>query len=78
MKNIKAFITTELKGLERGFVATPACRENLEAFMQANHGSNDFLLMQMAIQYGAKIALENVAEAVAMAEQGIVYAGQAE
>jgi hypothetical protein len=78
MTQVKEFIATELTQLERGFVATPACRENLEAFMQANHGSNDFLLMQMAIQYGAKIALENVAEAVAMAEQGIVYAGRAE
>ena len=69
MTQVKEFVTSELKGLERGFVATPACRDNLEAFMHANNGSNDFLLMQMAIQYGAKVALENVALLIATAEK---------
>lgn len=62
MKNVKEYVAAELKGLERGFIATPESRENLEAFAKANHGSMDIVLMQMAIQYGAKLALENVQE----------------
>jgi hypothetical protein len=60
MTKVKEFVAAELKGLERGFIATPETRENLEAFAKANQGSMDIVLMQMAIQYGAKIALENV------------------
>jgi hypothetical protein len=62
MTNVKEFVTAELKGLEKGFVATPSSRESLEAFAKANGGSMDILLMQMAIQLGAKMALENVLE----------------
>jgi len=62
MKNVKEFVAAELKGLERGFIATPSSRENLEAFAKSNQGSMDIVLMQMAIQFGAKIALENVQE----------------
>jgi len=60
MTNVKEFVTAELKGLEKGFVATPSSRESLEVFAKANGGSMDLLLMQMAIQLGAKMALENV------------------
>jgi hypothetical protein len=60
MTKVKEFVTAELKGLEKGFVATPTSREALEAFAKANGGSMDILLMQMAIQLGAKMALENV------------------
>ncbi len=62
MTQVKEFVAAELKGLERGFVATPDSREALEAFARANQGSMDIVLMQMAIQYGAKLALENVQE----------------
>ena len=68
MTKVKEFIAVELKQLERGFVATPETLETLMAFCRANNGSNDFLLMQMAIQYGAKAALENVAESIALIE----------
>jgi hypothetical protein len=64
MKNVKDFVAAELKGLERGFIATPESREQLEAFAKANQGSMDIVLMQMAIQFGAKLALENVQEAL--------------
>ena len=64
MKNVKEFVAAELKGLERGFIATPESREQLEAFAKANAGSMDIVLMQMAIQFGAKLALENVQEAL--------------
>jgi hypothetical protein len=60
MKNVKEFVAVELKGLERGFIATPESAEQLEAFARANQGSMDIVLMQMAIQYGYKLALENV------------------
>ena len=48
--------------MNRGIVATPNTREELEAFAKANQGSMDIVLMQMAINYGYKIALENVQE----------------
>jgi hypothetical protein len=48
--------------LNRGIVATPKSREDLEAFAKANQGSMDILLMQMAMNFGYKMALENVQE----------------
>jgi hypothetical protein len=62
MTKVQEFIATELKGLNRGIVATPNRREDLESFAKANQGSMDILLMQMAINFGYKIALENVQE----------------
>ena len=62
MENLKEFFEAQFKMLDRGIVATPSSRENLEAFAKANGGSMDILLMQMAINYGYKIALENVQE----------------
>jgi hypothetical protein len=61
---MKEILAAEFKRLQGGIVATPESREDLEAFAKANHGSMDILLMQMAIQYGYKIALENVLEEV--------------
>ena len=62
MTQVKEFVAAELKGLEKGFIATPDSREALEAFAKANGGSMDLVLMQMAIQLGAKMAYENVQE----------------
>ena len=56
MKNVNAFIEVELAKLGRGIVATPD-EDYLNRFTDANHGSNDFLLVQMAKQYGYKLAL---------------------
>jgi hypothetical protein len=64
MKKVTEYIDNQLKSLDRGFVATPATAEDLEAFARANNGSMDIILMQMAIQYGYKLALENVVEAL--------------
>ena len=58
--NIQDYIKEEMRKLDKGIVATPKDREYLESFAEANHGSMDLLLMQMAVQYGYKIALENV------------------
>ena len=64
MKKVTEYIDNQLKTLDRGFVATPETANDLEAFARANGGSMDIVLMQMALQYGYKIALENVAEAI--------------
>ena len=56
MKEITTFIEVELAKLGRGIVATPD-EDYLDQFTDANHGSNDFLLVQMAKQYGYKLAL---------------------
>ena len=56
MKNVSTFIETELTNLDRGIIATPD-EDYLDRFTDANHGSNDFLLMQMSKQYGYKLAL---------------------
>ena len=61
MQELNTFIETELKSLSRGIVATPT-EEYLEKFTQANHGSGDFLLMQMSKQYGYKLALLAIRE----------------
>jgi len=63
--NIQDYIKDEIKRLDRGIVATPQDRDYLEAFASANNGSNDILLMQMAINFGYKIALENIQEELA-------------
>ncbi len=57
------FIEDNLKSLDRGIVATPT-REYLEGFASANHGANDFLLMQMALNLGYKLAMEQVKEVI--------------
>jgi len=59
---VKEFLDNKNKMLDRGIVATPYDREYLASFAQANNGSNDFLLMQMAINFGYKLALEDVEE----------------
>jgi len=59
---MEKFFEEQFKMLNRGLVATPNSREDLEAFAKANQGSMDILLMQMAINFGYKIALENVQE----------------
>ena len=56
------FFEQQFKMLNKGLVATPNTREDLEQFAKANGGSMDILLMQMAINFGYKIALENVKE----------------
>ena len=58
-EKIKDFVESELKMLDSGIVATPR-EEVLDMFAQANNGSNDFLLMQMAKNYGYKLALLNM------------------
>ena len=62
MLELKKYLKEQYKMLDRGIVATPDSREYLEGFANANGGSADLILMQMAMNYGYKIALENVEE----------------
>jgi hypothetical protein len=57
---MKDYIKSELAMLDRGIVATPRTREDLESFAKSNNGCCDILLMQMAMNYGYKLALENL------------------
>jgi hypothetical protein len=59
---IEEFIGKEIDSLDRSIVATPETRENLDSFARANRGSMDMVLTQMAVQYGYKLALENVSD----------------
>ena len=59
---MEEFFKAQFKMLDRGIVATPKTREDLEYFAKSNHGSMDILLMQMAMNFGYKMALENVQE----------------
>lgn len=60
--DVKDYIDSQLSSITRGLVATPESRENLDSFASSNQGSMDHLLTQMAVQYGYKIAMENVLE----------------
>ena len=70
MNKVTDYINKELKKMDRHIVATPETREFLESFSQANQGSMDMVLTQMAVNYGYKIALENVADEI-QAQHGI-------
>lgn len=59
---VEEYIGKEIDSLSRSLVATPETRENLDSFAKANHGSMDYLLTQMAVQYGYKLALDNIAD----------------
>jgi hypothetical protein len=56
---MEKYIDNELSKLDRSIIATPTT-EYLEGFTKANNGSNDFLLMQMAKNYGYQLALLNI------------------
>tara|TARA_R110002049_G_scaffold234798_1_gene408117 strand:+ start:54 stop:206 length:153 start_codon:yes stop_codon:yes gene_type:complete len=40
-------------------IQTPETFEQLEQFAKANGGSNDWVLMQMALQFGYKMGLKD-------------------
>jgi hypothetical protein len=64
MSKLDEIIDKELKIFDRSIVATPSDREKLDAFAAANHGVNDFLLTQMAVQLGYVTALKFIKEEV--------------
>ena len=68
-KDVQEIFAIEFKRLQGGLVATPDSREDLESFARANQGSMDIVLMQMAIQFGYKMALENIQEGLELLEK---------
>ena len=66
MEKVLEFVDSRMSELNRGIVATPNSIEYLESFAKANNGSMDMLLMQMAIQYGYKMAMEDITEIVVL------------
>lgn len=60
MNELKELIAARMNQLNKGIVATPDSREYLESFAKSNQGSADFILMQMAINFGYKMAMEDV------------------
>jgi len=60
MKDVKEFVEGMQKNLKQGIIATPESQDQLLAFAKANNGSADLVLMQMAIQFGMKIAFQSV------------------
>jgi len=60
---MKQYIKNELDKLDKGIVATPN-QDYLLQFTEANKGSNDYLLMQMAKNFGYKLALLNMQDAL--------------
>jgi len=62
---MEKYIKDELAKLDRGLVATPTV-EYLVNFAEANNGKNDLLLMQLAKNYGYKLALLNVENEIAV------------
>ena len=60
---MKEYIDNELKKLDRGLVATPT-EDYLDDFAKCNQGANDFLLMQMAKNYGYQLALLNIKDKI--------------
>ena len=57
---IKEYLEQEASKIDRSIVATPESREELEAFATACGGSGTLVMMQMAIQFGYKMALDAV------------------
>jgi hypothetical protein len=58
-KELTEYIDKELGNLEKSMVAAPN-RDYLEQFAKANHGNMDLLLMQMSMNAGYRMAMENV------------------
>jgi hypothetical protein len=59
MSKIDEIIDKELAIFDRSLVATPSNRDRLDQFAQANNGSADILLTQMAVQLGYITALKD-------------------
>ncbi len=63
MKELREYIDLEIKSLDKSIVATPT-EEYLDYFAENNYGSSDFLLMQMAKNFGYKLAMQNIEDKI--------------
>ena len=64
MEEVKQFIKDQKDVLEKSIVATPKNRQRLEQFANANGGVSDIILMQMSIQFGYIMAIEEFEEII--------------
>lgn len=69
-KTIK-IIDEKLALLDRSIVATPT-EEYLNSFAEANHGTNDLLLMQLSKNFGYKLAMEEIKHELSKSDNGKV------
>jgi len=60
MNKVNKIIDEELTIFNKGIVATPQDREALDSFANANQGSSDIILTQMAVQFGYNEALKRI------------------
>ena len=65
---LEVYLEEEFNMLDSGLVATPD-EKYLESFSKANQGSNDFLLMQLAKNFGYKLALLNIQDEIKAIEE---------
>ncbi len=63
MKELREYIDLEIESLDKSIVATPT-EEYLDYFAENNYGSSDFLLMQMAKNFGYKLAMQNIEDKI--------------
>jgi len=70
MTQVKEYIDNEISKLDRG-IYPPPNEDYLLQLTEANNGSNDYLLMQMAKNYGYKLALLNVENEIYKIIKGI-------
>ena len=59
VSKIQQWLNDQQQMLDRGIVATPT-EKYLESFTEANNGSMDLLLVQLAKNYGYQLALDNL------------------
>ena len=59
VSKIQQWLNDRQEMLDRGIVATPT-EKYLESFTEANNGSMDLLLVQLAKNYGYQLALDNL------------------
>ena len=64
VKKLNEYFESEFGKLDRSLIATPKTRENLESFSKASGTEGWFLPMQFAMNFGYKMALENVKDEV--------------
>ena len=59
VSKIQQWLNDQQQMLDNGIVATPT-EKYLESFTEANNGSMDLLLVQLAKNYGYQLALDNL------------------
>ncbi len=64
VKKLNEYFGSEFGKLDKSIISTPETRETLESFCKASGTGGWFLPMQFAMNFGYKMALENVKDEV--------------